>query len=165
MSCPSTMSAVRFGDFCAFRRTMSPRSMWVPPVYAARGQLTPMSSLGRPDFRPFPASCQATPKGGSMIVKAGRTPRILPFPMDDIERTSEGVLRYTKLVPSLVHLLRATVEADPQAEALVELGGERLTYQQLWDRSSRVAGGLRAMGINRGDRVAIRLGNGNAWAL
>jgi long-chain acyl-CoA synthetase len=48
---------------------------------------------------------------------------------------------------------------------LVELGGERLSYQEVWDRSARVAGGLRAAGINRGDRVAIRLANGNAWAL
>ncbi|HEY3186073.1 MAG TPA: AMP-binding protein, partial [Solirubrobacteraceae bacterium] len=30
---------------------------------------------------------------------------------------------------------------------------------------ARVAGGLRAAGISRGDRVAIRLANGNAWAL
>src|SRR6185369_2349974 len=106
-----------------------------------------------------------TRRGGSMIVKAGRTPRILPYPMEDIERTSDGVLRYTKLLPSLVHLLRATVDAGPDTEALVELGGERLTYQQLWDRASRVAGGLRALGIGRGDRVGIRLPNGNDWAL
>ena len=100
-----------------------------------------------------------------MIVKQGRTPRILPYPMDDIERTADGVLRYTELVPSLVHLLRDTVEAVPTTEALVELGGERLTYQQLWDRAARVAGGLRALGIERGDRVGIRLANGNDWAL
>ena len=76
-----------------------------------------------------------------MIVKEGRTPRILPYSMEDIERTSDGVLRYTELVPSLVHLLRGTVESGPDSEALVELGGERLTYQQLWDRAARVAGG------------------------
>jgi long-chain acyl-CoA synthetase len=100
-----------------------------------------------------------------MIVKEGRTPRILPYSMEDIERTPDGILRYTKLVPSLVHLLRNTVEANPSSEALVELGGERLSYQEVWDRSARVAGGLRAKGIARGDRVAIRLANGNAWAL
>jgi acyl-CoA synthetase (AMP-forming)/AMP-acid ligase II len=99
-----------------------------------------------------------------MITKAGRTPRILPYPMEDIERTSDGVLRYTKLVPSLVHLLRATVESGPDTEALVELGGDRLSYQQLWDRASRVAGGLRAIGINRGDRVASA-SQRNDWAL
>ena len=35
----------------------------------------------------------------------------------------------------------------------------------LWDRAARVAGGLRALGIQRGDRVAIRLGNGADWVL
>jgi acyl-CoA synthetase (AMP-forming)/AMP-acid ligase II len=100
-----------------------------------------------------------------MIVKKGRTPGIPPFAMDDIERTDDRVLRYTNLRPSLVHLLRDTVEADPTGEALVELGGERLSYQETWDRAARVAGGLRAAGIQRGDRVAIRLPNGNSWAL
>jgi long-chain acyl-CoA synthetase len=101
----------------------------------------------------------------SAIVKEGRTPRILPFPMDHVDRTPDGVLRYTELLPSVVHLLRRTVEANPAGEALVELGGERLSYQEVWDRSARVAGGLRAAGIGRGDRVAIHLPNGNAWAL
>jgi long-chain acyl-CoA synthetase len=35
----------------------------------------------------------------------------------------------------------------------------------MWDRATRVAGGLRAAGVQRGDRVAIRLPNGNDWAL
>jgi long-subunit acyl-CoA synthetase (AMP-forming) len=30
----------------------------------------------------------------------------------------------------------------------------------LWDRAARVAGGLSASGVARGDRVALRLGNG-----
>ena len=37
--------------------------------------------------------------------------------------------------------------------------------RQLWDRAARVAGGLRAAGVQRGDRVAIRLGNGVDWVL
>ena len=60
-------------------------------MYAARGQLTSVSSLGRAAFRPFPASCQA-----------GRSPSEPPFAK---------------------------------------------------------------VGIERGDRVGIRLPNGNAWAL
>ena len=99
------------------------------------------------------------------IVKEGRTPRVLPYPMHDIERDSGGVLRYTKLPPSLVEMLRTTVGERPDHEALVELGGERLSYQEVWDRSARVAGGLRAAGVERGDRVAIRLLNSNDWAL
>ena len=38
-----------------------------------------------------------------MIVKArSDSDAILPYPMDDIERDGDGVLRYTKLPPSLV---------------------------------------------------------------
>src|SRR4029077_16049383 len=43
------------------------------------------------------------------------------------------------------------------------LGGGRVTYRELWDRAARVAGGLKQAGITRGDRVAIRLGNGLDW--
>ena len=99
-----------------------------------------------------------------MIVKEGRTGIVNPYPMHDIERGADGILRYTALPPSLVHMLRATVEAQPDDEALVELGGDRVSYRQLWDRAARVAGGLRATGVQRGDRVAIRLPNGNDWA-
>src|SRR5205085_4859696 len=38
-------------------------------------------------------------------------------------------------------------------------------YRELWDRSARVAGGLRAAGVQRGDPVAIRLPNGADWVL
>ena len=38
-----------------------------------------------------------------------------------------------------------------------------MSYRELWDRSARVAGGLRAEGVARGDRVAIRSGNGLDW--
>jgi long-chain acyl-CoA synthetase len=100
-----------------------------------------------------------------MIVKEGRTPRLLPFDMSGVERDSAGVLRYGGLPSSLVAMLRSTVGSHGGSEGLVELGGERLTYQEVWDRSARVAGGLRAAGVRKGDRVAIRLGNGNAWAL
>ena len=99
-----------------------------------------------------------------MIVKEGRTPRLMPFDMTGVERDSTGVLRYTDLPESLVAMLRATVDAHAGDEALVEVGGPRASYQELWDRSARVAGGLAADGVQRGDRVAIRLGNGNDWA-
>ncbi len=99
-----------------------------------------------------------------MIVKQGRTGRLNPYPMHNIERDDDGVLRYTGPPPSLVHMLQATRGARPDHEALVELGGERVSYQALWDRAAAVAGGLRAAGVGRGDRVAIRLPNGNDWA-
>jgi acyl-CoA synthetase (AMP-forming)/AMP-acid ligase II len=62
-------------------------------------------------------------------------------------------------------MLRASVDRAPDKEAIVEIGGERVSYRELWDRSARVAGGLKRQGINRGDRVAIRLGNGLDWCL
>src|SRR3954447_7908273 len=84
------------------------------------------------------------------------------FDDSGIERGADGIARYTDRPESLVAMLRATVEAHPDLEAVVELGGERLTYQQLWDRAARVAGGL---DVSPGDRAAIRLGNGIDWVL
>jgi long-chain acyl-CoA synthetase len=92
-------------------------------------------------------------------------PVIQPFDRSGIVREADGIARCQKRLPSLVEMLRASVENSPDAESVVEVGGERLTYRELWDRSARVAGGLRAAGIERGDRVAIRLGNGVDWCL
>src|ERR1700684_3481893 len=90
---------------------------------------------------------------------------IRPFDYSGIERGADGIARYLNRPQSLVHMLRASVDRWPTHEAIVELGGERINYTQLWDRSTRVAGGLRAMGIQRGDRVAIRLPNGLNWCV
>src|SRR5215216_2598343 len=90
---------------------------------------------------------------------------IRPFDYTGITRDSDGVAHYTGLPNSLVEMLRASVDKTPDKEAIVELGGERVSYQQLWDRSARVAGGLKGEGVKRGDRVAIRLGNGLDWCL
>jgi long-chain acyl-CoA synthetase len=89
----------------------------------------------------------------------------MPFAFDrsGTEVGPDGIRRYTGLPRNLLHLLRTAVDAHPDAEALVELGGERVTYRQLWDRAARVAGGLRAAGVAPGDRVANRLANGNDW--
>ena len=88
---------------------------------------------------------------------------IHPFDNSGIERDADGIAHYLNRPASLVHMLRATVDEWPDKEALVELGGERISYTDLWERSARVSGGLLAMGIQRGDRVAIRLGNGINW--
>ena len=90
---------------------------------------------------------------------------IRPFDYSGITRDSNGVAHYDDLYDSLVEMLRATVDKSPDHEAIVELGCERINYRQLWDRAARVAGGLKQTGINRGDRVAIRLGNGLDWCL
>jgi acyl-CoA synthetase (AMP-forming)/AMP-acid ligase II len=88
-----------------------------------------------------------------------------PFDAAGVRRGGDGIKRYADLPRSLVDMLKATVARDPTREAVAEIGGTRLTYRELWDRAARVAGGLRAAGVARGDRVAIRLGNGTDWVL
>ncbi|HEX4983068.1 MAG TPA: AMP-binding protein [Ilumatobacteraceae bacterium] len=100
-----------------------------------------------------------------MITKQGRTPTIMPFDMSGVERSDDGVLRYTGLPQSLLHMFRDSVARTPDRECIVVLGGERVTYQQVWDRAARVAGGLAAGGLRRGDRVANRHGNSLEWCL
>ena len=91
---------------------------------------------------------------------------IAAFDTTGVTRGPDGIKRYDGLPPSLVHALRDMVGRDAGREALAETGdGPRLTYGELWDRAARVAGGLRAAGVGRGDRVAIRLGNGVDWVL
>src|SRR3954451_13190360 len=88
-----------------------------------------------------------------------------PFNDSGVERGPDGVMRYTDRPASLVAMLRASVERDTGHAAVVEIGGGTLTYGGLWGRAARVAGGLRAEGISRGDRVALRLPNGVEWVL
>jgi long-chain acyl-CoA synthetase len=90
---------------------------------------------------------------------------IRPFDYSGISRKARDISHYDVLPDSLVSMLRSTVDNAPSAEAVVEVGGPRLTYRELWDRAARVAGGLKEQGIKPGDRVAIRLGNGLDWVL
>jgi acyl-CoA synthetase (AMP-forming)/AMP-acid ligase II len=94
-------------------------------------------------------------------LKRGRN----PFDTSGVERGADGIARYAARPDSLVEMLRASVERDGDAVAVVELGGESLTYGQLWERAARVAGGLRAAGLELGDRAAIVLPNGIDWVL
>lgn len=88
-----------------------------------------------------------------------------PFDQSGVTRGPDKVSRYAGLSNSLLEMLRATVDGTPDNEAIVELGGERINYRELWDRSARVAGGLKHLGVERGDRVAIRLGNSLDWCV
>jgi long-chain acyl-CoA synthetase len=88
-----------------------------------------------------------------------------PFEETGVERDASGVASYRDRPASLVDLLRASVERAGGAAALVMVGGESLSYDALWERAARVAGGLRDGGVARGDRVAIRLPNGIDWVL
>ena len=88
-----------------------------------------------------------------------------PFDTSGVERGDDGIARYADRPQSLVQMLRATVERHGDDLAVAEVGGDRVTYAELWDRAARVAGGLRGEGVQRGDRVAIRLPNGLDWVL
>ncbi|TWP34191.1 class I adenylate-forming enzyme family protein [Leekyejoonella antrihumi] len=88
------------------------------------------------------------------------------YTADDVVRREDGLLHYTGLPQSLVQMLRDRATGDSaEDEAVVELGGERVTYAQLWDRATRVAGGMRDQGIRPGDRVAILSAAGVDWVL
>jgi long-chain acyl-CoA synthetase len=88
-----------------------------------------------------------------------------PFSNEGVVRGADDIARYVDRPASLVELLRRSVERDRGATALLEVGGAPVSYGELWDRAARVAGGLRAGGVQRGDRVAIRLANGIDWVL
>src|SRR5271168_5120891 len=88
---------------------------------------------------------------------------IRPFDQSGITRDPDQIARYDKRPNSLTEMLRATVDRMPHKEAIVEIGGERINFGQLWDQAAKVAGGLRVLGIQRDDRVAIRYPNGLDW--
>lgn len=90
---------------------------------------------------------------------------IRPFDESGITAGADRIKRYDNRPRSLIEMLRATVDQKPDNEAIAEIGGGRINYRELWDRAARVSGGLRDAGIERGDRVAIRLGNGLDWCV
>lgn len=60
----------------------------------------------------------------------------------------------------LVDVVRGWAERDP-GRLFVTDGTRRVTYGELLERAIRVAAGLRDLGVDRGDRVAVQLPN---WA-
>jgi acyl-CoA synthetase (AMP-forming)/AMP-acid ligase II len=88
-----------------------------------------------------------------------------PFSMAGVSRDRDGVPRYDDVPATLLDMLAEQVDHRPDSEAVVEVGAGRLTYRQLWDRAARVAGGLRAVGVRPGDRVAVRYPAGINWVL
>ncbi|NKY55435.1 class I adenylate-forming enzyme family protein [Nocardia flavorosea] len=94
---------------------------------------------------------------------------LVEFPLADtasaalLSRGADGILRYGNLSPALTELLDLQVHAFADREAVVEVGGGRLTYRELWHSASRVAGGLQEHGIGYGDRVAVHMPPGVRW--
>jgi len=67
----------------------------------------------------------------------------------------------SRTIPGLVDEL---AERVPDREALVG-SGQRYTYGQLRAEIRRVARGLHALGVHRGDKVAILMGNRPEWLI
>lgn len=65
---------------------------------------------------------------------------------------------------TLAEVLATTADAHAQDEALV-ISGKRLTYAELRDNVRELAQGLRALGISRGDHVAVCMGNSLEWVI
>ena len=62
------------------------------------------------------------------------------------------------MLPTLVHLLKESVNRFPDRDAIV-FGDTRISYQGLWGSICSVSGYLREHGIKPGERVAILLEN------
>ena len=56
---------------------------------------------------------------------------------------------------TVAQLFRQRVRMQPQATALVDAAGRITSYAELEQRVARTAGGLAAMGLKRGDRIAV----------
>jgi long-chain acyl-CoA synthetase len=59
---------------------------------------------------------------------------------------------------SIWAMVEEAVARNGEGEALI-CGGTRMTWREVAARSREIAGGLRARGLKRGDRVALLLGN------
>jgi long-chain acyl-CoA synthetase len=88
-----------------------------------------------------------------------------PFDDSGLRRGGNGRWEFVDLEDSVVAMLESVSRRFPDREALVELDGPRMTYEELWQRAQSIAGGLRATGLTRGGRVAIVLPNGIDWCL
>ena len=71
----------------------------------------------------------------------------------------------TALATSVGGLLRMQAEAAPDRTFVVAEGGERWSYGRVHAESERIAGGLAAMGVRRGDHVVMMLPNGLPFLL
>ena len=63
---------------------------------------------------------------------------------------------------TLAQALVRAARRFPRQEALV-IDGRRLTYSALWESARQVAISLHALGVKRGDHVALCMGNSLEW--
>ncbi|GAA0416750.1 AMP-dependent synthetase [Actinoplanes capillaceus] len=60
---------------------------------------------------------------------------------------------------SLATVLAEAARRYPEKVAIVDAGGERITYRELWAQTRSYAAGLRELGVGPGDTVAIMIPN------
>ncbi|HYB29473.1 MAG TPA: AMP-binding protein [Solirubrobacteraceae bacterium] len=79
---------------------------------------------------------------------------------------AHGATAEPLLGETIGHNLERTIERVPDAEALVSCQqGVRYTYAEFGEAVDRLAGGMLAAGLNRGDRVGVWGPNRAEWAL
>src|SRR5687768_12939383 len=72
-----------------------------------------------------------------------------------------GTMPSSRTIPDLIDEL---AQRYPEREALVG-SGQRYTYKALRTEVRRLARGLHALGVRRGDKVAILMGNRPEWLI
>jgi 2,3-dihydroxybenzoate-AMP ligase len=85
----------------------------------------------------------------------GVLPGVVPWPAALAERWRAAGLWRGETFGSV---LRERADAHPGRLAVVA-GEQRWTYAELDERADRIAAGLRELGVARGDRVVVQLGN------
>src|ERR1700752_626440 len=84
--------------------------------------------------------------------------RVVPPTRYELHYGGRLVRCFTHRPKSVHEMLANAVARRPQGIALI-CGEDNITYAELDARVGRVAGGLKALGIEKGDRVAMVLGN------
>jgi acyl-CoA synthetase (AMP-forming)/AMP-acid ligase II len=100
-----------------------------------------------------------------LVDKQGRVGTIRPFDERGVVRRADNVLDYVGRPESLVEMFATSVDRYGGRAAIKEVGGRTLTYRELFDAAASVAGGLRSLGVVRGDRVGLRLPNSATWVV
>jgi long-chain acyl-CoA synthetase len=71
----------------------------------------------------------------------------------------------TDLIAPMAEMLRRRATEDPSKLAFEDLGGDRVSYDELDRQSAALAGHLQDRGLEEGERVAILLPNSVAWVV
>ena len=75
------------------------------------------------------------------------------------ERHASGGEARDLYAPNLPKAFELTVERLPDDPAIIDAEGNETTWSELRDRAARIAGGLDALGVGKGDAVAMMLIN------